>query len=201
MTAVAEVGSTLLSKCLDLCQALSSQGQVFNFSVTIGQDFTFSMDTRSKAASPVTMVKKRTSPSTLRRNARRREEFLKRKQNPSSVNLCEVETVSVALSCDQCDYKAASERGLTQHKRVKHRATELASRSATPERQGLQAVSLPPLCWTPTGKNLWRVRRSLEKVRTNLRCCHHISSVIIVITGSFGPNHASLKIISSIHKK
>ena len=134
MAAVAEVGSTLLSKCLDFCQALSSQGQAFNFSVTIGQDFTFSMDTRRKAASPVTMVKKKTSPSTLRRNARRREEFLKRKQNPSSVNLCEVETVSNALSCDQCDYKAVSERGLMQHKRMKHRATELASRSATPER-------------------------------------------------------------------
>ena len=72
-------------------------------------------------------------PSTLRRNARRREEFLKRKQNPSSVNLCEVETVSNALSCDQCDYKAVSERGQMQHNRMKHRAPKLASTPATPE--------------------------------------------------------------------
>ena len=71
MAAVAEVGSSLLSKCLDLCQALCNQGQAFNFSVTIGQDFTFSMDTRSKEVSPVTVVKKKASPSTMRRNALR----------------------------------------------------------------------------------------------------------------------------------
>ena len=123
MAAVAEVGSSLLSKCLDLCQALCNQGQAFNFSVTIGKDFTFSMDTRSMAASPV--IKKKASPSTLRRNARRREEYLQRKQNPSPVNSTEeVETVSNALSCDQCDYKPASEKGLLQHKRKKHKPSQ-----------------------------------------------------------------------------
>ena len=132
MAAVAEVGSTLLSKCLDFCQALSSKGQAFNFSVAIGPDFTFSMDTRSKAASPG--IKKKASPSTLRRNARRREEYLQRKQNPSTVNSTEeVETVSDALSCDQCDYKPASEKGLRQHKRMKHKPSNLTS-PASPER-------------------------------------------------------------------
>ena len=137
MAAVAEVGSSLLSKCLDFCQALSSKGQAFNFSVAIGPDFTFSMDTRSKAASP--RIKKKASPSTLRRNARRREEYLQRKQNPSPVNSTEeVETVSDALSCDQCDYKPASEKGLRQHKRMKHKPSQpaLSSESnsqATPD--------------------------------------------------------------------
>ena len=89
----------------------------------IGPDFTFSMDTRSMAASPV--IKKKASPSTLRRNARRREEYLQRKQNPSPVNSTEeVETVSNALSCDQCDYKPASEKGLLQHKRKKHKPSQ-----------------------------------------------------------------------------
>ena len=134
MAAVAEVGSTLLSKCLDFCQALSSKGQAFNFSVAIGPDFTFSMDTRSKAVSPGT--KKKASPSTLRRNARRREEYLQRKQNPSTVNSTEeVETVSDALSCDQCDYKPASEKGLRQHKRMKHKPSQPPLTSpASPER-------------------------------------------------------------------
>ena len=138
MAAVAEVGSTLLSKCLDFCQALSSKGQAFNFSVAIGPDFTFSMDTRSKAVSPG--IKKKASPSTLRRNARRREEYLQRKQNPSTVNSTEeVETVSDALSCDQCDYKPASEKGLRQHKRMKHKPSQPAlssesSSQATPEK-------------------------------------------------------------------
>ena len=134
MAAVAEVGSTLLSKCLDFCQALSSKGQAFNFSVAIGPDFTFSMDTRSKAASPG--IKKKASPSTLRRNARRREEYLQRKQNLSTVNSTEeVEIVSDALSCDQCDYKPASEKGLRQHKRMKHKPSQPALTSpASPER-------------------------------------------------------------------
>ena len=98
-------------------------GQAFNFSVAIGSDFTFSMDTRSKAASPV--IKKKASPSTLKRNARRREEYLQRKKNPSKVKSTEeVETVSDALSCDQCDYKPASEKGLKQHKRMKDKTPQ-----------------------------------------------------------------------------
>ena len=69
MAAVTEVGSTLLMKCLDFCQALSSQGQAFNFSLAIGPTFNFSLDTRGKVLKgPV--AKKRTSPSTLRRNAK-----------------------------------------------------------------------------------------------------------------------------------
>ena len=125
MAAVAEVGSSLLSKCLDLCQALCSQGQAFNFSVTIGQDFTFSMDTRSKEVSPVKVVKKKASPSTRRRNALRRQEFLNKKRNPSSKNFCEVEAVSDA------------------HKRMKHKASKLASsensvNQSTPEKEILR---------------------------------------------------------------
>jgi hypothetical protein len=81
------------------------------------------MDTGSKAASPV--IKKKASPSTLRRNARRREEYLQTKKNPSKVKSTEeVETVSDALSCDQCDYKPASEKGLKQHKRMKHKTPQ-----------------------------------------------------------------------------
>ena len=141
MVAVAEVGSTLLSKCLDFCQALSSKGQAFNFSVAIGPDFTFSMDTRSKAASPG--IKKKASPSTLRRNARRREEYLQRKQNLSTVNSTEeVEIVSDALSCDQCDYKPASEKGLRQHKRMKHKPSQPALTTPEKNRTSSSVASL-----------------------------------------------------------
>ena len=141
MAAVAEVGSTLLSKCLDFCQALSSKGQAFNFSVAIGPDFTFSMDTRSKAVSPGT--KKKASPSTLRRNARRREEYLQRKQNLSTVNSTEeVEIVSDALSCDQCDFKPASEKGLRQHKRMKHKPSQPALTTPEKNRTSSSVASL-----------------------------------------------------------
>jgi len=80
---VSGVDSTVVSKCLDLCQALVSQGQAFTLSLThTGTSFTFSLDTRSKEK-PSPMDRKLPSPSTRRRNARRREEFLKRNAEPS----------------------------------------------------------------------------------------------------------------------
>ena len=82
MTALGESESSLAFKCLDLCQTLTSQGLTFNFSLTAGSNFSLSLnttlpplDTKGKET-----VKKKLSPSTLRRNARRREEFLKKKK-------------------------------------------------------------------------------------------------------------------------
>ena len=85
MTAVDENDSSLVTKCLDFCQALTSQGTAFNFSISIGSSFSFSLDTRKKVLALGTQgkTKKKPSPSTVRRNARRREDFLKKKQNPA----------------------------------------------------------------------------------------------------------------------
>ena len=74
--------SLAYSKCMEFCQALASQGQSFKFSISIGSNFSFSLDTRSKATTSQG-TKKMASPSTLRRNARRREEFLAKKQQKS----------------------------------------------------------------------------------------------------------------------
>ena len=81
MTSVGDDSSSLASKCLDLCQTLASQGQAFTFSLTIGSTFNFSMTTGSQdtPAPAVKVVKNKKSPSTQRRDARRRKEFLKRK--------------------------------------------------------------------------------------------------------------------------
>ena len=49
MCTAASGEDSMASKCLAFCQTLVSQGQVFNFSLSIGSDFTFSLDTRSKA--------------------------------------------------------------------------------------------------------------------------------------------------------
>ena len=80
MTAVGNE-SPLASKCLDLCRTLASHGKAFTFSLTIGSTFNFSMSTGSQdtPAPPAQAVKNKKSPSTQRRDARRREEFLKRK--------------------------------------------------------------------------------------------------------------------------
>ena len=77
------VDSSLASQCMAFCQALASQGKEFNFTLNIGSTFSFSLDTRGKNVK-ATLAKKRTSPSTQRRNARRREEFLRKKLNFSS---------------------------------------------------------------------------------------------------------------------
>ena len=72
MAAVVESDSSLAMKCLDICQALTSQGKIFNF-LTFSFSFTSgdkTLDTR------VGSQKKKQSPSSLRRNARRKEEFL-----------------------------------------------------------------------------------------------------------------------------
>ena len=82
MTAVGESDSSLAAKCLDICQVLAGQGLAFNFSLSIGSNFSFSLDARGKGQALATQgktKKKKKTPSTLRRNARRRSEFLKKK--------------------------------------------------------------------------------------------------------------------------
>ena len=176
MAAVGDVDTSLATKCMDFCLALANQDQSFNFSLTIGPDFSFSLDTRRKAASPV--IKKKASPSTLRRNARRREEYLQRKQNPSTVNpIDEVEVVSNVLSCDQCDYKAASEKGLRQHKRMKkHGLSKLASSGdsdcqATPEKTRTSSSSAS-LAVSPIGEASKEVScQDCENDECSTHCC------------------------------
>ena len=125
MSTAASGEDSMASKCLAFCQTLVSQGQVFNFSLSIGSDFTFSLDTRSKAFESQ-VNKKKLSPSTVRRNARRRAEYLAKKQQipPSRISNGEAVQTSTVFPCDQCDYLGASEKGLKQHARMKHRKAE-----------------------------------------------------------------------------
>ena len=118
---------SLASKCMAFCQALASQGQVFNFSLSLGPDFTFSLDTRSKGVKSQ-VIKKKASPSTLRRNARRRVEFMAKKQQSSPSRIPSGDNdAAKAPKCDQCEYEAVSEKGLKQHIRMKHKEPEPAT--------------------------------------------------------------------------
>ena len=83
MAAVTE-DSSLASQCLDFCQMLAGKSLSFSFSLTVGTNFSFSLETRGKGALPSPKKKKKPTPSTLRRNARRREEFLKKKLAPTA---------------------------------------------------------------------------------------------------------------------
>ena len=135
--------SSLASKCMAFCQALASQGQHFNFSTSTGSGFTFSLDTsRSKAVSNQ-KAKRKSSPSTLRRNARRREEFLAKKQQECSTRISVKNSVAAKeIKCDQCEYVAASEKGLRQHIRMKHKEPRPAERIRS-------TFSQPPLVVSP----------------------------------------------------
>ena len=73
------VDSSLAAKCMDFCHALTSQDKSFTFSLTLGSNFTFSLDTKENLSPASQAVKRKKSPSAKRRNERRRAEFLLRR--------------------------------------------------------------------------------------------------------------------------
>ena len=133
-----EDNSNLASQCMAFCQALASKGQIFSFTLKVGSSFAFSLDTRGNGTSSLT--KKRKSPSTRRRNARRRAEFLAKKRGPpeseSSTEKSTPEKVARPVKakefkCDQCEKDFKSENGLKIHVGKTHNRVD--SDLATPE--------------------------------------------------------------------
>ena len=125
MAAVGEDDSSLATQCMAFCRALTGQGKVVQFSLNIGSTFSFTLDTRCKEIVDSTH-KKKVSPSTLKRNAKRRAEFLKRKSQPAQ----EQENISVEkepasqhanFQCDQCDHSFKTEAGLKIHTGKAHK--------------------------------------------------------------------------------
>ena len=90
------VDSSLASRCMDFCQALASQNKSFTFSLTIGSTFAFSLDTKESCFPPAAKAVKRKSPSAIRRNTRRRAEFLKKKSEP--LLKCTADFIDVTLA-------------------------------------------------------------------------------------------------------
>ena len=127
-----EDNSNLASQCMAFCQALASKGQNFSFTVKVGSSFAFSLDTRGNGTSSLT--KKRKSPSTRRRNARRRAEFLAKKRGPPEKSTPEKVARPVKakeFKCDQCEKDFKSENGLKIHVGKTHNRVD--SDLATPE--------------------------------------------------------------------
>ena len=77
----------MANKCLEFCQALASHRQKFSFSLNVGSNFSFSLDTREKPTSLDTSkvdtlqrgMKKKLSPSQVRRNLKRKGDYLRKK--------------------------------------------------------------------------------------------------------------------------
>ena len=113
-------GPALVTQCLEFSKALASMGQSVSLSINIGS-FSFSLDTRGKRKiSSPEKVKKKPSPSTLRRNQRRKVEFQKKKleeQNKSgTVNDMEATNQDgKTFECEQCEKIFNTEGGLKIH--------------------------------------------------------------------------------------
>ena len=128
---------SLATKCLDICQALSSQGKEFSFSLnfSLNSSFTFTLDTREKdtpsksTSTSTTKARKKVSPSTQRRNARRKEEFLRKKkasqESDSIVDLERSSLVENSYKCNLCEKSFSTEPGLKIHKGKSHKGSEL----------------------------------------------------------------------------
>ena len=159
MTSVNEENAALLSQCLDFCQTLSSKSLTFSFALSLGNSFSFHLDTSGKGAiaAEAKKMKKKKTPSALRRNARRRAEFVKNKLEASTSDALQSEHVSVeeavekiekAFKCDQCEYSFKSENGLKIHAGKSHK--KVTSLTSTPDRlrqqlEGSVSLSASPL--------------------------------------------------------
>ena len=147
MTAPSELNSSLNSQCMDFCQALARQGLEFKFSVTIGSAFTFFLDARAKEGRDVTTVKRRNSPSTRRKNTKRREEYLKRKC-PTKVAKADSPKSNKkqqgnSFNCDLCDSTFRSENGMKIHRGKTHKEHPSPEKVREPPPQPPLSVSPP----------------------------------------------------------
>ena len=126
MTAVIENSSSLATQCLEFCQALERQGKDFKLSISIGSTFTFSLDSRVGKATLPRKDKQRKSPSTLKRNAKRKEEFLAKKSASTSVvtgleSYQKLMKQNKDFQCDQCDANFKTMEGLKIQKGKSHK--------------------------------------------------------------------------------
>ena len=82
---------------------------------------------RDGSPKEVLPTRKRKSPSTLRRNAKRREDFLKKKSTSESASATSLESNQKptmqrqGFQCDACDFQSKSENGLKIHKGKSHK--------------------------------------------------------------------------------
>ena len=138
MASAGQTNASLLTQCLDFCQALSQQGRGFKFSVTVGSDFTFSLDTKETRPVSDNKTKKRISPSTKRRNAKRRAEFLSKKSAPEAAVATGLDTNQKPgdlFQCDQCDSTFKTQNGLKIHKGKAHKEDSTPEKARNPPSQ------------------------------------------------------------------
>jgi hypothetical protein len=131
-------GASLTTQCLAFCQVLATQGQASSFVLTIGSTFSFSLDTNEKKM-------KRPSPSTEKRNIKRRKEFLDGKSE--SVKPADLETPRRGqplnpFKCDQCEHTSITKEAVKVHTKETHKKQNIPQVEVKPAEK--PAVMNPP---------------------------------------------------------
>ena len=170
--------SALVSQCLDFCQTLAGKSLTFSFTLSLGDSFSFSLDTSGKEA--VASKAKKKTPSTLKRDARRRNEFVKKKLEDSTG---EKTLDGKVFKCDQCGNIFKSENGLKIHVGKCHKKVNPAtpdhlrqqprssvSLSAFPLLDTSREESLPISSTSETLKNIFC--KSCRNYMTPNHTCH-----------------------------
>ena len=134
--AVVNEKSSMASQCMAFCQTLASQGKAFNFSLKIGEDFAFFLDTKKEV--PVQKTRK-VSPSTKKRNDLRRQKFLASKSKPivEEQDLGAPSNFSTAknqsVSCEECGHTTKTVGDMKLHVKNKHEISQLDGNTSLPE--------------------------------------------------------------------
>ena len=121
---------SLVNKCLELCQMLANRGQAFTLTVKVGNDFTFSLDTKEKDQAVKPRTKK--SPSTQRRDDRRQwntaveEETVAVPDTPAKDGPIakDINLDSQNYECMHCDKTFKKNNALSIHVGKEHKSIE-----------------------------------------------------------------------------
>ena len=110
--------SSVLTQCLDFSRQMESNQKPFKLEVKLSNGFSFNFNTLDQETSKFrTKEAKKKSPSTIRRNAARKQEFLDKKKISSVDN----ELSEISLKCDQCDFKVNCKVKLRKHIEKEHK--------------------------------------------------------------------------------
>ena len=124
--------SSMASQCMAFCQTLASQGKAFTFTLKIGETFSFSLDTKEKISAHIPVQKTRkVSPSTLKRNAlRRQKNFASKNQASADKDAMETpaeisEILKPSVSCEECGHTTQTVGGMKLHVKNKHSISQV----------------------------------------------------------------------------
>ena len=163
------VDSPLASQCMDFCYALARQNRALAFSLKIGSTFAFSLDTK-ETLPPAAKAGIRKSPSVIRRNARRRTEFLKKKSqllSSSTGKVAAVEITDVTLAPSDDLPVSAHKVVLNSSIPVETASTPppttapLASSASTPHSPA--ATSTTTTTTSPSSLSDWKIVNSKQR--------------------------------------